>query len=261
MLFINAYEDAFCADSYSRIEFPGCYYLAYRDLPKIISQYSKTGKAIDFGCGAGRSTRFLKRLGYNAVGIDISQNMIKKAKELDPHGNYQLIKDDCFSNIPKNEFDLVLSVFTFDNIPDEQKRINLLKELSNLLKEGGIIICLDSTPEIYINEWASFSTKDFPENKFAKSGDRVKIINTEMKDNRPVEDIFWKDKDYKRCFKKAGLELIHSHKTYGKIDEPFEWINETKIAPWIIYVLKKDSLSANSILENYFGCFNYSHFW
>jgi len=25
----------------------------------------------------------------------------------------------------------------------------------------------------------------------------------------------------------------------GEEDEPYEWVNETKIAPWVIYVLRK----------------------
>jgi hypothetical protein len=32
-----------------------------------------------------------------------------------------------------------------------------------------------SSPVIYVNEWASFSTKAFPENRTAKSGERVLI--------------------------------------------------------------------------------------
>lgn len=66
------------------LSFPATYYLAYRDLPAIISQYVAqhvSGReALDFGCGAGRSTRFLKKLGFNAVGIDISSSMIQVAK-------------------------------------------------------------------------------------------------------------------------------------------------------------------------------------
>ena len=239
MLFVNAYEDELCSESYSQIKFPGCYYLAYRDLPELIFKYVKKGKAVDFGCGAGRSTRFLKRIGFDAVGIDISENMIKKAKKLDPSGKYQLINDGDFPPLPQNNFDLVLSVFTFDNIPGEDRRVSLFTGLGNLLNDNGILVSLDSTPEMYVNEWTSFSTIDFPENKNAKSGDRVKIINTEMKDRRPVEDIYYTDADYKKCFDKAGLELMLSHKVFGKETEPFNWINETQIAPWIIYVLKK----------------------
>ncbi|MEE8632751.1 MAG: class I SAM-dependent methyltransferase, partial [Candidatus Bathyarchaeia archaeon] len=62
MEFSNVYEDSERAEAYSKLEFPGTYYLAYRDLPKIISDHVKGREALDFGCGTGRSTRFLKRL-------------------------------------------------------------------------------------------------------------------------------------------------------------------------------------------------------
>jgi hypothetical protein len=40
-----------------------------------------------------------------------------------------------------------------------------------------------------------------------------------------------------RLFDDAGLTLIESHKPLGKEDEPFDWVNEEEIAPWIVYVL------------------------
>jgi ubiquinone/menaquinone biosynthesis C-methylase UbiE len=239
MDFYNVYEDGRRAESYSKLEFPGTYYLAYRDIPEIVLKYVKGRKAIDFGCGTGRSTRFLKKCGFDAVGIDISQDMIKKAKELDPDGGYRLNTDNDFKQFEKNNYDLILAVFTFDNIPDVEKRIKLLKGLSSLLNKEGRMVLVNSTPEIYINEWASFSTKDFPENRKAKGGEKVKIIMTDVEDKRPVEDIIWFNEDYLKLFARAGLELIESHKPLAKDDEPYKWVNETKIAPWIIYVLKK----------------------
>ena len=46
-----------------------------------------------------------------------------------------------------------------------------------------------SSPEIYLHEWASFSTKEYPENRFARSGDVVRIITKDFADRRPAEDI------------------------------------------------------------------------
>ena len=237
--FVNSYEDDTRAVSYSKLEFPNDYYLAFRDMPSIFSKHVSGSRAVDFGCGTGRSTRFLKKLGFNAVGIDISLQMIDKAKEFDPQGEYILLKGGDFGQLKNDYFDLVFSAFTFDNIPDENYRIQLLKELSDLINATGKIILLDSTPEMYFYEWASFSTKDFPENKYAKSGGIVKIITTDVEDKRPVDDILWTDEDYKKSFFAANLKLISSYKPLGRGNEPFNWINETKIAPWIIYVLKK----------------------
>jgi len=259
-MFLNTYADINHADSYSKLEFPGCYYLAYRNLPEIINKYVRKGKAVDFGCGSGRSTRFLQNLGFDAIGIDISESMINKAREIDPAGKYQLINDGDFSSLPQGEFDLVLSIFTFDNIPGEKWRAKLFEGLKNLLNDNGIIVCLDSTPELYVNEWTSFSTKDYPENRKVKSGDIVRDIIIDAGNPIPCEDIFWTDDDYKKTFTKAGLELIHSHKIFGKPNEPFNWINETKIAPWIIYVLKKKTFSPIKMLENYFMGFESLHY-
>ena len=239
MEFENVYEDAQRAEAYAKLEFPGTYYLAYRDLPEIIFKHVKGRKAIDFGCGTGRSTRFLQKMGFDAIGVDIAEDMIKKARQIDPDGDYRLIKGGDFSQFEKGACDLILSAFTFDNIPTKERKVKLFEKLGSLLKNEGCIVNLVSSPEIYVNEWASFSTKDFPENKGAKWGDKVKIIVTAIDDKRPVEDIIWPDKDYRETYKKAGLKLIQTCKPLAREDEPFEWVNETKIAPWVIYVLRK----------------------
>lgn len=239
MEFENVYEDARRAEAYAKLEFPGTYYLAYRDLPEIIFKHVKGRKAIDFGCGTGRSTRFLQRMGFDTIGVDIAEDMIKKAREIDPDGDYRLIEDCDFSQFEERAYDLILSAFAFDNIPTDRSKVELFKKLGGLLKSEGRIVNLVSSPEIYVNEWASFSTKDFPENKFAKCGDKVKIIVTAIDDKRPVEDIIWPDKDYRETYKKSGLRLIETYKPLAREDEPFEWVNETKIAPWVICVLRK----------------------
>ena len=240
MDFKNVYEDGRRAEAYAKLEFPGTYYLAYRDLPETILKHVKAKKGVDFGCGTGRSTRFLYELGFEAIGVDISEDMISKAREIDPRGDYRLMGDGDLSQLDDGLYDLVQSVFTFDNIPTMENKVTLFKEFRRILKSDGIVISLVSAPEIYLNEWTSFSTKDFPENRDAKCGDTVKIIVTDIDDKRPVEDIIWPDEDYRETYSRAGLELIETLKPLAKKDEPYEWINETKIAPWVIYVLRPE---------------------
>lgn len=238
--FKNVYEDRKRAEAYAKLEFPGTYYLAYRDLPSLIARYAPGKRALDFGCGTGRSTRFLKSLGFDVIGIDISASMIAKAREIDPMGNYRLVPDSE-SRLQSLDLkvDLVFSAFTFDNIPTREKKIALFKSLGSVLSQEGCLINLVSSPEIYRHEWASFSTIDFPENRFARSGDRVKIIITAVEDNRPVEDIVWEDDDYRQVYREAGLEPVEVHCPLGLKDEPYPWVNETEIAPWVIYLLRK----------------------
>jgi SAM-dependent methyltransferase len=239
MGFQNVYEDDCRAEAYAKLEFPGTYYLAYRDLPEIIGQHTRGTEAIDFGCGTGRSTRFLQALGFRVTGVDISANMIQRAVQADPQGTYRLIGEDGLRQFVDNSCDLILSVFTFDNIPTLERKVKLFQDLKALVKKDGCIISVVSTPEIYVNEWASFSTKDFPENKRARSGDRVKIIITAVDDARPVVDIMVSDEEYGEIYQKAGLRMIQSHRPLATGKEPTRWKSETKIAPWAIYVLKK----------------------
>lgn len=237
--FGNSWDDPTRAESYARLEFPNTYYLAYRDLPEIISRHVSGSLAVDFGCGTGRSSRFLKGLGYNVVGTDISEEMITKAKSIDLSGDYQLVSNGNYDHLGIEKFDMVQSIFTFDNIPGWDNRTMILKGLRNLIKPGGKMICLDSTPELYVNECASFTTRDFPENRNARTGDIVRCIMLDVEDKRAVEDIFWSLEDYYKLFDRAGFEIEAIYKPLGYNYEPYKWISETETAPWMIFVLNK----------------------
>jgi len=96
---------------------------------------------------------------------------------------------------------------------------------------------LVSRPEIYTHEWASFSTRDYPENREARSGDLVRIVMTDVVDRRPVEDVVFFEDDYLAVYAEAGLQRIAAHAPLGREDEPYAWVNETRVAPWRIDVL------------------------
>ena len=151
MQVVNSYEDAGRAEAYSKLEFPGTYYLAYRDLPGIFSAHVNGNKAMDFGCGTGRSTRFLEKHGFDTVGVDISADMLKIARKTDPNGDYRLIGDGDLGQFGDNTCDLILSAFTFDNIPTMEQKIRIFREIKRVLKQEGRFVNLVSSPEIYIN--------------------------------------------------------------------------------------------------------------
>lgn len=236
MPFKNTYGDSVRAAAYAQLELANTYHLAYRDIPWILREHVQGTNAVDFGCGTGRSSRFLRQLGFDVIGIDISPEMIAKAREIDDTGDYRLIRGESFC-LEANSFDLVLSMFTFDNIPGYENKVLLFQNLRDLLKRSGKIVSVVSSPEIYVHEWASFSTKDFPENRLARSGDTVRIITTDFADRRPTEDILCPDGTYREIYGAAGLKLVDTYRPLANGDEPYRWVNETKIAPWVIYVL------------------------
>jgi SAM-dependent methyltransferase len=235
--FDNVYEDEERARSYGRLEFPGTYYLAFRDLPGLIRRYNYGFRALDFGCGTGRSTRFLRNLGLNVIGLDISQAMLDQARALDPSGDYRLVRDNIAGQFPPGSFDVILATFTFDNIPTDEAKANALSGLRTLLAPDGCLLLVVSSPAIYVNEWVSFSTRDFPENRHARDGDRVRIVMLDVPDRRPVEDVVCTDAHYRRLFESAGLEVLEVESPLATGKEAMRWVSETKTAAWQIYVL------------------------
>ena len=235
---VNCYENAARAEAYAKLEFANTYHLAFRDLPELFHAHVKGTAALDFGCGAGRSTRFLGQLGFEVVGVDISAKMIAQARAIDPQGDYRLIPGDDMSALPRAGFSLIQSAFTFDNIPGAETKSRLFRGLRELLRPDGILVNIVSAPEIYVNEWASFSTKAFPENHNARPGDPVKIITTDFEDRSPAVDILWPHESYLEVYGRSGLEVVEVRKPMARGDEPYPWVSETRIAPWVVYILR-----------------------
>jgi SAM-dependent methyltransferase len=235
----NVYADARRAEAYATLAFPGTYYLAYRDLPAIIGRHATGRRGLDLGCGAGRSTRFLRGLGFDAVGADISAEMVRVARELDPSGDYRVVGDGDYAALALDgrRFDLVLSVFTFDNVPTRDRKRRILQGLRPLLSDHGRIVSLVSSPDIYTHEWASFSTSPFPENRRARDGDVVRTIILDTPDHRPVDDVLCGDEAYREIYAEAGYTVEALHRPLGRPDDPVEWVTEATIPPWSIYVL------------------------
>jgi SAM-dependent methyltransferase len=237
MEFINTYEESRRAAAYDELGLGGTYDLVFRNLPDLLEQHVKGRRALDFGCGTGRSTRFLQKHGFDTIGLDISVEMIGFARQRDPDGAYRVIGDGEFQALPAGGFDLVQSAFTFDNIPGFERRVRIFRGLRSLLAEGGTLVNIVSTAEMYTHEWVSFSTRDYRENSSARCGDVVRIVTREYSDARPVEDIFWPHEDYLRLYRESGFEVVHVERPLATGDEGIAWKSELNVAPWAIYLL------------------------
>ena len=234
--FRNTYDDTGYAESYARLEWEGTYQLIRRDLPGILREHVAGRRALDFGCGTGRSTRLLRAHGFDVVGIDIAASMIERARALDPEGDYRLVADGDLAPLPVEAFDLVLAAFPFDNTPMADKP-RLLGALRDRLATTGRIVNVVSSPEIYVHEWASFSTRDFPENRRAGDGDVVRIVTTAFPHGQACHDVLCVDQTYRQLYADAGLEVIADLRPLARGDEGVPWVSETRVAPWVIWVL------------------------
>ncbi|MFX1391988.1 MAG: class I SAM-dependent methyltransferase [Promethearchaeota archaeon] len=108
----------------------------------LIKKYfnDKNSKILDIGCGAGRISYNLNKMGYDVIGIDISEPMIYLAKKLYPNLKFE-IGDTCDLRFAANYFNYVIFSFNgLDAIYPKEKRISALKEINRVLKKGGIFL-------------------------------------------------------------------------------------------------------------------------
>ncbi|MGD0665779.1 MAG: class I SAM-dependent methyltransferase [Rhabdochlamydiaceae bacterium] len=223
------------AQKYVNSGFENTYYLGYREIPLFLEKYSIGKRAVDYGCGTGRSTRFLKANGYEVIGVDISKKMLIQAKKLDNTSHYLQI-DSARIPVFDGTCDLVFSCFVMLTVPSKEKMLAIFNEVYRSLREGGLFIIVTASEELYSHDWLSYKT-DYKQNKNLKSGSIAKIKLRDL----GIEFInyFWTDKNYTDLFKTSNFRLIEKHFPLGKLSENNKWISETKYAPYVIYVLQK----------------------
>lgn len=97
--------------------------------------------ALDVGCGEGRFCRRMKTLGVHTVGIDPTEGLLAKARELDPGGDY---RQAFAEELPcaDGSFDLVVAYLSLIDIPDFRAAI---QEMARVLKPGGSLLIANMT--------------------------------------------------------------------------------------------------------------------
>lgn len=107
-----------------------------RLLLKQFAEENKNGKCIDFGCGPGQTTKFLFDSGIKSIiGTDISPAMISKAKQINPHINFE-VADILHLQYKDGSFSSAIAFYAIVHFTlDELK--TAFKEIDRILKSGG----------------------------------------------------------------------------------------------------------------------------
>lgn len=218
-------------------DFSGSRYLIYREVPKILSTLQlKTSLVLDIGCGTGRSTRYLRDLGYNPIGIDINYTLLKLAKEKDKEGSYVLTKKAW--PFRDNLFDLAYCQLVLLELPSKAEILSLFLSTKRILSEKGTLVIVTATPESSSpGEWLSISTT-FKENMpYPKSGEKVKKLL--IPENISLIDHHWDESDITEIAHLADLKLKTSLKFRTQKNDPYEWKDEIHTPPYMAYILTR----------------------
>lgn len=95
---------------------------------------------LDLGCGAGRTTSYIRKITGKVVGVDLSETLIEAAEEKYPDVDFKVM-DAGKMDFPDNSFDVV--VFSYNGlcyVHPEAKRMAAISEIRRVLKKDGIFI-------------------------------------------------------------------------------------------------------------------------
>jgi SAM-dependent methyltransferase len=110
------------------------------DLPRL----RERDAALEIGCGPGRLMRPLSRHFKEIHGVDVSDAMVRLARERLRHTPNAFAHHSSGSDLrlfPDEKFDFVYSYAVFQHIPSADVVFQYLRETRRVLKTGGILRC------------------------------------------------------------------------------------------------------------------------
>ncbi len=97
----------------------------------------KSLRILEIGCGAGRLTNYLIQKGFDAMGFDISETLIKEGYSRYPDTMIFIASGGGDMPFKDSFFDVVLSFDVLEHIPDVDVH---LSEVRRVLKSGGFYL-------------------------------------------------------------------------------------------------------------------------
>lgn len=115
-----------------------------RDLDAVLAAVSgrlqPADEVVDLGCGVGRLTRVLAARTRSVRAIDVSAEMLARARTLNGHlANVDWIQGDGISldGIDDGSVDALISHVVFQHIPDPAVTLGYVADMGRVLRRGG----------------------------------------------------------------------------------------------------------------------------
>ena len=113
--------------------------ILYRDwLDLLVSKLNKGDKILDLGCGNGRAIKYLVDRGFQGIGVDVSEKMLKLAKKNVPKAKFYK-KDFTKLDFKDNSFDAVISFFALNHIKKKEFK-QVISKCKKMLKKDGFLL-------------------------------------------------------------------------------------------------------------------------
>jgi len=194
-------------------------------------------KILDYGCGSGIFSRYLRDNGAMVTGVDVSETMIEVAR-LNNHENisYHTISSGEAGFLPDSSFDHVVSNFVLCTIPSLHEIRKIIKEIHRVLKKNGVFIIMNSN-------WERSNGKEFISYKLEYCKNLVpgQRVNAMLKTDPPIifEDYFWSREDYTQSLLDCGFTIQTIEEPMAESDQA-PWVDEVMHPPFIIFIAIKN---------------------
>ncbi len=106
-------------------------------LAQALRPLSKGARILDAGCGSGEFVEFIKELGFDVSGVDISQTAVEKARARCPGTNLLVASLEEPLSLNDAEFNAVWSTEVLEHIFDVH---STLSEINRVLKDRGLFV-------------------------------------------------------------------------------------------------------------------------
>ena len=156
-------------------------------------EYDKSTRILDIGCGTGRHSIELAKRGYTVVGIDLSESLLKRAKEKASERKLQIVfqKHDA-RNLPfLHEFNLIIMICegAFPLMETDEMNFQILQNAANaLLPKGKLILTtLNGLFPLF------HSVKDFLDSKTEEGNAKCDSLSFDLMTFREHSTIYVED--------------------------------------------------------------------
>ncbi|HMV09510.1 MAG TPA: methyltransferase domain-containing protein [Cyclobacteriaceae bacterium] len=222
-------------------------------LPGFFKKHArKSGTAIDFGCGTGKSFQYIAPLFKQVVGVDISNELLSQAAKRQ-YKNVLLKQMDLTKprlSLPKADFAFCCNVAM---LPEIEKTHTIIRNIQRALKPGGtalfVLPALDSVLyaawrliEVYKREGVAIDNIPDSEFDYFKATKRRLLEGIIYIDNVPTKHFMRSELDV--VFSNAGFTLTQVEKVEydwnTELSSPPRWLKDPYPWDWLVEC-KKDT--------------------
>lgn len=167
-----------------------------KTLTDKFSDYVGSGRILDVGCAQGRDSLTFYNKGFEIVGIDLAENLLKEAEKRVPEGFFYKM---------------------------DARRLDFSPESFNGIFAMGLLLCMDKEgARLALSEFSRVGTKNAKLYLALKKGEG--ILESKLGNDMTVQTLFGKQ-EFDEMLVIAGWKTDDYFETESVIKDPVVWMN------------------------------------